>query len=253
MKILIGSTGLIGTTLKQNLTFDFEYNSKSIHEYNPPNGCDLYLSCLPSTKWLVNQKTKDDVENIVDIIKVISQFNYKNIYLISTIDIYGDSPKEVDEDYEPTFKSFSYGSNRYLFEKMVLQHLKYDTIKIFRLPALFSNDIKKNILYDLLHNNNVSMINKNTIFQWYNLNNLNDDIEFFTKEYPNDKIFNLFTEPLGSEEIIDLFPHHKEKTNDSYSNIIYNYKTKYTPTGYLKSKDVVINEIKKLINEFIIK
>lgn len=253
MKILIGSTGLIGSTLKQKLKFDFEYNSKTINKYNPPNGCDLYLSCLPSTKWLVNKNTKEDLENIVEIIKIISRFNYKNIYVISTIDIYGGAPKEVNEDYIPVFKNFSYGSNRYLFEKMVSQHLNYESIKIFRLPALFSKDIKKNILYDLLYNNNVSMINKNTIFQWYNLNDLNDDIEFFTKEYPNDSVFNLFTEPLNSVEIIDLFSQHKENVDDSQSNIVYNYKTKYTTTGYLKSKNIIINEIKKLINEFIIK
>jgi len=50
MKILIGNTGLVGQTLKESINFDFEYNSKSIHSYSPPDGCDLYLSCLPSTK-----------------------------------------------------------------------------------------------------------------------------------------------------------------------------------------------------------
>ena len=60
MKILIGNTGLVGQTLKESINFDFEYNSKSIHSYSPPNGCDLYLSCLPSTKWLINKDTKTD-------------------------------------------------------------------------------------------------------------------------------------------------------------------------------------------------
>jgi hypothetical protein len=251
MKILIGNTGLVGQTLKENINFDFEYNSKSIQNYSPIDGCDLYLSCLPSTKWLINKDTKTDIETIVEIIKLIGNVKYKNIYLISTIDVYNNSPINVDEDFEPIFKDFSYGSNRYLFEKMVIRHLSYDNVKIFRLPALFSKNIKKNILYDLLNNNNVHMINKNSSFQWYNLNDLVKDINHYDNKYPNDVIFNLFTEPLKSDEIINLFPLHKNKVTHSDKKIEYNYITKYTSTGYIKSKDIVLQEIKKLINEII--
>ena len=251
MKILIGNTGLVGQTLKESINFDFEYNSKSIHSYSPPDGCDLYLSCLPSTKWLINKDTKTDIETIVNIIKLIGNIKYKNIYVISTIDVYGNSPIGVDEDFDPIFKDFSYGSNRYLFEKMVVKHLIYDNVKVFRLPALFSKNIKKNILYDLLNNNNIQMINKNSSFQWYNLNDLVDDINDYDKRYPNDVIFNLFTEPLDSEEIINLFPLHKEKVSHSDIKIEYNYITKYSSTGYIKSKDIILQEIKKLIEGMI--
>lgn len=251
MKILIGNTGLVGQTLKESITFDFEYNSKSIQNYSPTDGCDLYLSCLPSTKWLINKDTKSDIETIVDIIKLIGNVKYKNVYLISTIDVYGNSPIGIDEDYEPIFKDFSYGSNRYLFEKMVVKHLIYENVKIFRLPALFSKNIKKNILYDLLNNNNIHMINKNSSFQWYNLNDLVNDINDYDKKYPNDVIFNLFTEPLDSEEIINLFPLHKEKVSCSDIKIEYNYITKYSSTGYIKYKDIILQEIKKLIEEMV--
>lgn len=251
MKILIGNTGLVGQTLKESIDFDFEYNSKSIQDYTPTDGCDLYLSCLPSTKWLINKDTKSDIETIVDIIKLIGNVKYKNVYLISTIDVYGNSPIGVDEDYEPIFKDFSYGSNRYLFEKMVVKHLIYENVKIFRLPALFSKNIKKNILYDLLNNNNIHMINKNSSFQWYNLNDLVNDINDYDKRYPKDVIFNLFTEPLDSEEIINLFPLHKEKVSHSDIKIEYNYITKYSSTGYIKSKDIILQEIKKLIEEMV--
>ena len=33
MKILIGSTGLVGTTLKETIDFDYEFNSKNIDEF----------------------------------------------------------------------------------------------------------------------------------------------------------------------------------------------------------------------------
>jgi len=251
MKILIGNTGLVGKTLKEKITFDFEYNSSNISNYSPPENCDLYLSCLPSTKWLVNKDTKSDIEIIVDIIKVIGGLKYRNVILISTIDVYGDSPSGVDETFEPIFRDFSYGSNRYLFEKMVTKHLKYDNVKIFRLPALFSKTIKKNILFDLINNNNVDLINKNSSFQWYNLNNLVSDIDFFNDKYPNEKIINLFTEPIDSQEIINLFPHHKDNVNFLENRISYDYKTKLSKTGYIQPKENILIDIKNLVNEIV--
>ena len=49
-KILIGSTGLVGTTLKETIEFDYEFNSKNINEFLDYNyeDAELYLSCLPS-------------------------------------------------------------------------------------------------------------------------------------------------------------------------------------------------------------
>jgi hypothetical protein len=249
MKILIGNTGLVGQTLKESIKFDYEYNSKSIHNYSPSDGCDLYLSCLPSTKWLINKDTKTDIETVIEIIKLIGDVKYKNVFVISTIDVYGNSPVGVDEDFEPIFKDFSYGSNRYLFEKMVVKHLNYENAKIFRLPALFSKNIKKNILYDLINNNNLENINSNSLFQWYNLNNLPKDIEILSRQYPNEMIFNLFTEPIESMDIINLFPHNINKVSHLDTKIIYDFTTKFNKTGYHNTKEQVLTDIKNLINE----
>jgi hypothetical protein len=204
---------------------------------------------LPSTKWLINKDTKTDIETVIEIIKLIGDVKYKNVYVISTIDVYGNSPVGVDEDFEPIFKDFSYGSNRYLFEKMVVKHLNYENAKIFRLPALFSKNIKKNILYDLINNNNLESINSNSSFQWYNLNNLTKDIEILSHQYPNEMIFNLFTEPIESMDIINLFPHNINKVSHLNTKIIYDFTTKFNKTGYHNTKEQVLTDIKNLINE----
>lgn len=247
MKILIGNTGLVGQTLKERIDFDYEYNSKNIDSYNPIDGCDLYLSCLPATKWLVNQNIGKDFGNILSILDTIQSKKYNNIFLISTIDVYNDSPLMVDESFEPTFKSFNYGSNRFLFEKLVKQFVKYDKLKIYRLPALFNNKIKKNILFDLINNNNIEKINSNSFYQWYNLDNLYNFIE--KSKSNNGELYNLFTEPINTKEIIELFPEHKDNViRNDYT--IYNWKTNQTNTGYIQSKEEVLEEIKIFINEF---
>jgi len=251
MKLIIGNSGLIGTTLKEKIKFDLEFNSRNMHEYieKVPDECDLYLSCLPATKWIINQNLESDIKNMHEILNIISKKKYKKIILISTIDVYYESEKHANEDYTPKIKSLNYGSNRYLFELLVIQFVKYEDIKIFRLPALFSKNIKKNILFDLINNNNVEKINKNSCFQWYNLNNLYKDINFFCENYKKERIFNLFPESIETEEIINLFPQYIHKTQNNAQRIEYNFKSKYFDCGYIKDKQTVLSEINTFIYE----
>ena len=256
MNILIGNTGLIGTTLKKNIKFDFEFNSKDFHTFvtKIPDGehCNLYLSCLPATKWQVNQNILKDLNNISLIINSLATKSYKNIYLISTIDVYCDSPLKSDENTKPTVNTLSYGTNRLLFEKMVENILNYDRLSIYRLPALFSKDIKKNVLYDLLNNNNVNLINVNSIFQWYNLEYLYGDIVFNDEHYKHDLryMFNMFSQGVETRRIVnELFP--------EYSNIVceknlvnYDYCTNVDKSGYLYTAEESFDQIKEFVNEY---
>lgn len=251
MKVLIGSSGLIGTTLKENIRFDYEYNSKNIDDFLTQNhsGCDLYLSCLPATKWLVNKNIPNDIDNINQIINIISKQSYNRIFLFSTIDVYTDTPKLSDENSSISINSLSYGTNRYLFELLVKQLVTTDNLKIFRLPALFSKNIKKNLLYDLIHENNVDQININSSYQWYNLENLTKDIDFFCENFGTETVFNLFTEPLDTKEIISLFPQYTNINHSTPTKFEYNFRTIHSESGYIKTKEEVLNEIKEFVNE----
>jgi hypothetical protein len=256
MKLLVGNTGLIGTTLKDSIKFDLEYNSKNIHEINhPPLDEDntLYLSCLPATKWLINQNPSADFDNIMDIIKTLEQREYKNIVLYSTIDVYNNAPLGSNEDYKPTFSSFDYGSNRYLFEVLVQTRLKFKKLLILRLPALFGRHIKKNILYDLINNNEIQSIKYNSKYQWYNLNNLVSDTEknlnnlINTPEENKVSCINMFTEPLETSNILKLFNVEKSQVDTVSPLIEYNFKTKLSNTGYIDTKQNVLKSIKEFI------
>jgi len=253
MNILIGDTGLVGTTLKENVKFDLTFNSKNIKtikDYELINPV-VYLSCLPATKWVVNNNIKDDVININEIINILSGIHFNRIILISTIDVYCDSPIYSHEDDFIIVKNLSYGTNRYYFELLVKNMLSTDDLKIFRLPALFNKNIKKNVIYDLINGNNVDQININSKYQWYNLDKLNNDIKNYLTIYPNDTIFNLFTEPIETKKIVELFPEYINKVINLPNRIEYNFLTKYDSTGYITSSDVVFDEIKKFIHETI--
>jgi len=251
MKLIVGSTGLVGTSLIEQENFDFKFHSKNIHEFNQiaKDGDELLLTCLPATKWLVNKDVIGDMKNINNIINIISQKNYSKVTLISTIDVYNQSHVvKVNEFYSPNVKELSYGTNRLIFELLVKSQIFTDDLKIFRLPALFNKHIKKNVLFDLINNNNVDKINSNSSFQWYNLDNLSFDIKKYSELYPNETLFNLFTEPIDTMDIISLFPEHLDKVKFMENRIVYDYETRFGK--YILNKDEVLKDIKKFINEF---
>lgn len=246
MRILIGNTGLIGQTLSSEWHFDCTFNSSSIHEFEKkaPENSDLYLSCLPATKYLVNRNIIQDIENITSILKQIQKIKYNKVFLFSTIDVYLESPKHSNEDTIPTINTMNYGSNRYIFERLVQQKLTYTDLKIIRLPGLFGNFLKKNVLFDLKNSNNLDQINLNSRYQWYYLQDLVSDIEAIEKN-PHTQIFNLFTEPVSTQEIVDLFFPQLKPLGHYGNKIDYDYKTKTTTTGYWKSSDYVLNALQK--------
>lgn len=254
MKLIVGSTGLVGKSLIEQENFDFKFNTKNIHEFNQiaTDGDELLLTCLPATKWMVNKDVVGDMKNIHDIINIISRKKYSKVTLISTIDVYNQTHiVKVNEHYSPNVKELSYGTNRLIFEMLVKTHICTDNLKIFRLPALFNKNIKKNILFDLINNNNVEQINSNSSFQWYNLDNLSSDIIKYSELYPNETLFNLFTEPIDTMDIISLFPRHIDKVKFMENRIVYDYETRFGK--YISTKEEVLNDIKKFINEFSIK
>jgi hypothetical protein len=253
MKVIVGNTGLVGKTMCQFEKFDLEFNSKNIDTFIDlvPNDSELFLTCLPATKWLVNKNLVQDINNIHNIINTISKKTYSKVTLISTIDVYNDSPLRVNESYSPNISKLSYGNNRYFFELLVREFVKTDNLKIFRLPALFNKNIKKNILFDLIHNNNVEQINANSSYQWMNLDRLPEYIEYFNNKYPNDIIFNLFPAPIDTKEIISLFPISLENVKFSDQKVVYDYTTMYSFSGYFRlGNKTELEEIKQLINEF---
>jgi len=210
----------------------------------------LYLSCLPATKWLVDKNIQKDLNNILKITSAINEIKFDKIILISTIDVYCESPMHSDEDVFPLIKTLNYGSNRYFFEMLIRKTFTYNDLKIFRLPSLFGKYIKKNIVYDLLNNNNIDKININSSYQWYDLNDLVNDINYLSYEFPKSTIFNLFPEPIETNYLIKKIFELKNITNNE-NRIEYNYKTKFNNTGYIQSKDLIIEKLMRFKNEYI--
>lgn len=205
---LVGCSGLVGMNLQQFYNFDALYNSKNFHEARGAHFNVLFFCGIPAVKWYANTHPKEDGETIDGIKQILKTITCDKIILISTIDVYDKincgtlSDVVLNEDYLCNYENnHTYGKNRYLFEKFIMEH--FENYHIIRLSGLFGKGLKKNIIYDLLNNNNIYNIAPNSIFQWYNLDRMKNDIDIVIQ---NDiKICNLFAEPIRTVEIIELF------------------------------------------------
>jgi len=245
-RAIVGYTGFVGSNLLQFYKFDYFYNSKNFQEAKNMEFDELYFCGVPAVKWYANKFPDEDGAVLYNLRTILKTIKANKIILISTIDVYEYTNCKLDEDYDCNiFNNHTYGVNRYLFEDFVKTH--FENYHIIRLPALFGKGLKKNIVYDLINNNQIENISKDTFFQWYDLNWLKNDIDIIMKH--NIRICNLFTEPLSSVEIIKLFDYPMEEFKNK-SKLIYNIRTKYSNLfgssveGYIRDKQSVLHNLR---------
>jgi sugar phosphate isomerase/epimerase len=251
VRAIVGYSGFVGSNLLQFYKFDYFYNSKNFIDAKEMFFDEIYFCGVPAVKWRANKYPQEDIDIIDSIKDILKTIKTNRIVLISTIDVYEDVDYKYDEDYDCDWViNHHYGRNRYMFEYFIKKN--FTNYNIIRLPALFGKGLKKNIIYDLINNNQIENIPINSEFQWYDLDWLKNDIEIILN---NDiKISNLFTEPLDTRSIIELFNYDVAKYNNNQKKIIYNTHTKYSKifnsniNGYVRDNKVVLENLKKYIN-----
>jgi nucleoside-diphosphate-sugar epimerase len=195
---LIGYTGFVGGNLNKQSTFDDVYNSQNIAEIAGKE-YDLVVSAANRAEmWRINQEPEKDLAEINEFISHISKAKIGKLVLISTVGVY-KNPNGANEDTPiETEGLLPYGANRYYLEQYCQDN--FDTT-IIRLPGLFGDGLKKNVIYDLLHENNVDRIHKDGTYQYYNLDNIWKDVQIaLDYKLP---LVNLATPPVTTEEVAE--------------------------------------------------
>ena len=196
-RALIGHTGFVGSNLLRQQAFDHLYNSASIGEIDGRHFADVVCAGVSAVKWWANQNPAEDLERIRGLIAHLDTITADNFTLISTVDVYGH-PIGVSEADQPALEGLhAYGSNRAMLERWVSD--RFADHQIVRLPALFGAGLKKNAIYDLMHDNRIQVINGASSFQWYPLDRLGGDLELARDRHLG--VVNLATEPVSMEEI----------------------------------------------------
>jgi nucleoside-diphosphate-sugar epimerase len=192
---LVGHTGFVGGNLLRQAAFDDLYNSKNIEAIAGKSYDLLVCAGAPAEKWKANRDPAADWAAISRLAVALARARAERVVLISSVDVY-PSPTDVDEDTLINPAETAYGRHRFLLEKFVQDH--FDAL-VVRLPGLFGPGLKKNIIYDLLHDNNLGAVHADSVFQFYALDNLWRDVE--TARRAGLRLVNFATAPVSVAEV----------------------------------------------------
>ena len=172
---LIGFSGFVGSTLLKQVAFESLYRSINIGEIDGGSFDTVVCAGAPSQKWIANREPKADREKVEGLIAHLKSITCKMFVLISTVDVF-KNPVRVDEDTPVDEEGLhAYGLHRRLLEKFIEKHCPRHLI--VRLPGLVGPGLRKNVIFDILNDNNLNTIDSRGVFQFYPMVNLWYDIQ----------------------------------------------------------------------------
>jgi len=219
--ILIGHTGFVGGNLKSQCAFDEFFNSKNFRDMTGREFGRVVCAGVSAVKWIANKTPQEDRRKIAELEEVLGTIKARQFVLVSTIDV---CPNLVgtDESYDCRVgENHHYGKHRLKFENFITSN--FGGASVLRLSGLFGPGLKKNVIYDLINDNCLDMINPESRFQWYDLRNLWPDI--CTVLENNVKLVNLVNEPVRTGDIIKLFFSGKEVGSNPAPEGFYDSRT----------------------------
>jgi nucleoside-diphosphate-sugar epimerase len=171
---LIGHTGFVGGNLLAQRPFDALYNSSNIDDIADRSFDLIVCAGAPAEKWKANADPTRDLANIERLAAAVTHASASRFVLLSTVDVFG-LPIEVDEDSPVSTEGLhAYGRNRRLLEERIAS--RFDAT-IIRLPGLYGPGLKKNVIFDFLHDNDVQKIDSRGVFQFYDTTRLWRDLD----------------------------------------------------------------------------
>lgn len=246
---LIGYTGFVGSTLDAELQPSHRYRSTNIGDIRGETFDHIICAGVQAMKWWANKFPQEDKKGIMRLLDALADVKADRFTLISSIDVY-PAPRDVDEStvIDQT-NHHAYGMHRLLVEEWVKEHFPH--VCILRLPGLFGPGLKKNVIFDLLHDNELEKIHPDGCFQYYDTRSLPADIE---KAWENDlPLLNLSAEPICTHEIRDAFFPGKMLGGVGPTPPGYDMKSKYATIwggdhGYLYSKKSIFEQLGDWLN-----
>jgi len=260
MNCLIGYTGFVGSNILKNSKIIFHelYNTKNIENIGTEYDI-IVFSGFTGNVGYANTNHQKDHDNLVFFMNKFKNIKCKLFILISSINVYPilNSKKTENEIIERSIDF--YGKHRLHFENFIMK--TYKNYSIIRLPSIYGNNMKKGILYDLLEKNFLENISLEDKFQFYDLSDLNNHIEYTRNN--NIKILNLVTEPVSTKEIInEIFKNYKIINNNTIkcNNININLRqrpikhldicSQFFKNGYIYNSNKSKEKIKNFIQEY---
>lgn len=242
---VIGSTGFVGSNLMNQVGPADGYNSKNIEDIAGREYDILFCAGARAEMWRINQDPEPDRANNQRLMDNMASAKVKHLVLISTVGVYPNPIVGVDEDSViDESKLPPYGVHHLELERFC--QANFDTT-VVRLPGLFGEGIKKNIVFDFMHDNNLDQIHADSVYQFYYLGRLWADIQaVMAAKLP---LVNFATEPVSVAEVAQAaFSRDFTNRPADKTPALFDFRTKYAETlggqgSYIQNKAEILAEL----------
>lgn len=193
---LIGYTGFVGGALMRARSFDACYRSTNIDQIRGRTFDTIVCCGAPAEKWKANRDPEGDRAQLATLTDALAAVRAEQFVLVSTVDVY-PVPHGVDETtpIDPE-AAHPYGRHRFLLEQFCRE--TFDAT-VVRLPGLYGHGLRKNAIFDLLHDHEVQAIPGNARFQFYDVDRLWSDLKRVMASHV--RLVNISAEPLEMNRV----------------------------------------------------
>lgn len=245
---LIGHTGFVGGNLLDQGSFTHLYNSRTIDSIRGEEFDLLVCAGVSAEKWRANRDPDADRAALQRLMQPLAAVRTRRAVLISTVDVFGQ-PMGVDEltPVEPSHAT-PYGRHRYQLEEFF--RARFDTL-VVRLPGLFGRGLKKNAIYDFLHDNQTDRIHSDAVFQFYDLGDLTADIGRAISDGLS--LLHCATEPISVTDMVRFafgrdFVNHPTGVVPARYDLRSRHAALFSGTGhYLRDKATVFTALRHFV------
>ncbi|MEI4272302.1 NAD-dependent epimerase/dehydratase family protein [Klenkia sp. LSe6-5] len=169
-RALIGWSGFVGGALLPRIRPAVRLRSTDIHTLPEHQVDEVVCAGAPAEKWRANAEPEADWERLGPLMAALDKSRASSCILVSTVDVFADS-RGLDETAVPDVEQEqAYGRHRALLEQFVTD--RFEDALIVRLPGMYGPGLKKNLVYDLIHQPEARFANEDSAFQFYDVRDL---------------------------------------------------------------------------------
>jgi nucleoside-diphosphate-sugar epimerase len=240
-RALVGWSGFVGGALQPRVRPVARFRSTDVHELAGADVAEIVCAGAPAEKWRANAQPEEDWANITRLIDALDASSATSCVLVSTVDVYADSRAADEDTPADTAQEQAYGRHRALLEEFVAR--RFDDRLIVRLPGMFGPGLKKNLVFDLIHQPEARFAHAASSFQFYDVRDLWGHV--LVARDAGLSVVNLATEPVTSAQVAEEsfgVAYHC----DDRPQVAYDLRTRHAPVlagrkgPYLRSAGEVL-------------
>jgi len=196
-RALVGWTGFVGGSLDARIAPVARFRSTDVDQLPAADVDEVVCAGAPAEKWRANAEPEADRAGIHRLMDALDGSRAGSCVLVSTVDVFADS-RGVDETTPAdTAQEQAYGRHRAELEEFVRR--RFDDVLVVRLPGVYGPGLKKNLVYDLIHQPGARFAHQDSSFQFYDVRDLWGHV--LLARDAGLSVVNLATEPVTSAQV----------------------------------------------------